>query len=84
MFVYGAYDELVLCGTCPQWTPCPQWTVDTVDTVFSLVVRVTFPTLAASLPPAPATLATATDAPVTGYIQQILRSAHAITLINLS
>ena len=59
MFVYGAYDELVLCGTCPQWTPCPQWTVDTVDTVFSLVVRVTFPTLAASLPPAPATLATA-------------------------
>ena len=64
MFVYGAYDELVLCGTCPQWTPCPcpQWTVDTVDTVFSLVVRVTFPTLAASLPPAsarPAALATA-------------------------
>ena len=58
-----------------------QWTV---STVFSLVVRVTFPTLAASLPPAPATLATATDAPVTGYIQQILRSAHAIALINLS
>ena len=39
-----------------QWT---HWTVSTVDTVFSLVVRVTFPTLAASLPPAPATLATA-------------------------
>ena len=60
MFVYGAYDELVLWRTWPQWT---------VDTVESLVVRVTFPTLAASLPPAaarPATLATATDAPVTG------------------
>ena len=58
MFVYGAYDELVLCRTWPQ---CPQWTVDTVE---SLVGRVTFPTLAASLPPAapappPATLATA-------------------------
>ena len=52
MFVCGAYDELVLCGTCPQWTV-------EVSTVFSLVVRVTFPTLAASLPPAPATLATA-------------------------
>ena len=45
-----------------------QWTVD-MATVESLVGRVTFPTLAASLPPAaarPATLATATDAPVTG------------------
>ena len=82
MFVYGAYDELVLCLTCPQWT------VDTVSTMESLVVRVTFPTLAASLPPAaarhPRHCRTASDAPVTGYIQQILRSAHAITLINLS
>ena len=50
-------------GHSGQWT---QWTVDTVE---NLVGRVTFPTLAASLPPAaarPATLATATDAPVTG------------------
>ena len=46
-----------------QWT---HWTVSTVDTVFSLVVRVTFPTLAASLPPAaarhPRHCRTATDA----------------------
>ena len=46
VFVYGAYDELVLCRTWPQWTQCPQWTQ------WSLVGRVTFPTLAASLPPA--------------------------------